>query len=651
MATELRHLFRSIPIGHTVAKNRIVSTPHGAAYGERGGITDRYIRYHEEKAKGGCGTVMMFGSSSIHPTSVNDWAEINNWDDSIVPQFKQMSDAIHRHGALCLSQISHRGRRGHSWYSGTPLWGPSDTREERHREWPHIMTKAEIREVIDAWAAAAVRLKKGGYDGCDIPFYGGHLIENFLSPLANTRTDEYGGSLENRLRLAHEVLHAVRDAVGKDFIIGIRHSGDHLVPGGLTKEDLLQVARLTDALRIADYWMVSGSNSETLRFEAMVTPSLYHPHALYADLAAATRSVVKVPVILAGRVSTPEQAERVLAAGVCDMVGMTRAMIADPEMPKKAMEGRLDDIRTCVGASEGCIGRLRQGKAITCVQNPLIGREEELGIITPARRSRRVLVVGGGVGGLETARVAALRGHKVTLLEAAPALGGQVLVAARAPKREDYAAIAHWLVGQVRKAGVDVRLNAPADVADVLKLGAESVVVATGAVPRVPQIPGVHLAHVTTASDVLTGQIRPGARCVVVDEDGHFTAPTTADFLTGKGCQVTIITRYFMVGEDIDEGVRSDIYQRLFTQGVVIHPMTQAVEMLPAGLRTRHTFSGVETVLEADTVVLAFGGKANDSLFHQLTGKVPELTMIGDAVSPRRIHDALLEGTRVARTI
>jgi len=330
---------------------------------------------------------------------------------------------------------------------------------------------------------------------------------------------------------------------------------------------------------------------------------------------------------------------------------MTRAMIADPEMPKKAMEGRLDDIRTCVGASEGCIGRLRQGKAITCVQNPLIGREEELGMISPARRPRRVLVVGGGVGGLETARMAALRGHKVTLLEAAPALGGQVLVAARAPKREDYAAIAHWLVGQVRKAGVDVRLNTPADVADVLKLDAESVVVATGAVPRVPAIPGVHLPHVTTASDVLTGQIRPGPRCVVVDEDGHFTAPTTADFLAGKGCHVTIITRYFMVGEDIDEGVRSDIYQRLFTQKVVIHPMTQAIEMLPAGLRTRHTFSGAETVLEADTVVLAFGGKANDSLFHQLTGKVPELTMIGDAVSPRRIHDALLEGTRVARTI
>src|SRR5438445_6544977 len=463
MASPLRHLLSPIKLGHPTAKNRIVSTPHGAAYGERGGLTDRYIRYHEEKAKGGCGTVMMFGSSSIHPTSVNDWAEINNWDDSIIPQFQEMSTAIHRHGALCLSQISHRGRRGHSWYSGTPLWGPSDTREERHREWPHIMTKAE--------------------------------------------------------------------------------------------------------------------------------------------------------------------------------------------MPKKAMEGRLDDIRTCVGASEGCIGRLRMGKSITCVQNPMIGREAELSEIHPAQKPKRVLVIGGGVGGLEAARLAALRGHKVTLLEAAPSLGGQVMVAARAPKREDYAAIAHWLIGQVRKAGVEVRLNTPADVADVLKLNPESVIVATGSTPRVPHIPGVDLPHVTTASDILTGQVRPGARCVVVDEDGHFTAPTTADFLAGKGCRVTIITRYFMVGEDIDEGVRSDLYARLCTQGVVLTPMTVAIEMLPGVVRTKHTFSGVESTLPADTVVLAFGGKANDTLFHELTGKVPDLKLIGDANSPRRIHDALLEGTRVARAI
>src|SRR5262249_215065 len=229
MASAFPRLFSPVKLGPFTAKNRIVSTPHGAAMGEKGQITDRYIPYHHAKAAAGRPPAMMFGSSSVHPTSVNDWGEVNNWDDSVIPQLRQMSEAIHRHGALCVSQISHRGRRGHSWYSGVPLWAPSDTREERHREWPHVMTKREIRGVTAGWAAAAVRLQRGAYDGCDIPTYGGHLLENFLSPLTNKRTDEYGGSLENRTRLTSEVLRAVRDAVGPDFIIGIRHSGDHYV--------------------------------------------------------------------------------------------------------------------------------------------------------------------------------------------------------------------------------------------------------------------------------------------------------------------------------------------------------------------------------------------------------------------------------------
>jgi 2,4-dienoyl-CoA reductase-like NADH-dependent reductase (Old Yellow Enzyme family)/thioredoxin reductase len=562
-----------------------------------------------------------------------------------------MSDAIHRHGALCLSQISHRGRRGHSFYSGVPLWAPSDTREERHREWPHVMTKREIREVVDAWAAAAVRLQKGGYDGCDIPTYGGHLLENFLSPLTNRRTDEYGGSLENRTRLTCEVLRAVRDAVGPDFIIGIRHSGDHYVPGGLSREDLLAIARHVDALGIADYWMVSGSNTETLKFEAMVTPSLYHPHGLFNELAALTRSVVKVPVIVAGRVSTVEQAEAALAAGVCDLVGMTRALIADPELPRKSVEGRLEDIRVCVGASEGCIGRLRQGKAIGCVQNPVIGREAELGEIRPAAHPKRVVVIGGGAAGLEAARVAALRGHRVTLFEASPDLGGQILAAARAPKRQDYAVIATWLAAQVRKAGVDVRVSAPVTASEVVAQAPDAVIVATGATARIPELPGIDLPHVTTTVDVLLGRVTPGRRVVVVDEDGHYAGPTTADLLAGRGCQVTLISKYFMVGEDIDEGIRSDLYARLFGQDVVLQPLTAAKALVPGGLRTRHTFSGAEAIIEADTVVLSFGGKANDALYHELDGRVPELRLVGDAVSPRRIHDALLDGTRAARAL
>ena len=644
-------LFSPIRIGHAEAKNRIVSTPHGAAFGEKGNITERYIRYHEEKARGGCGVVMMFGSSSIHPTSINDWGEVNNWDDSVIPQFRAMSEAIHRHGALCLSQISHRGRRGHSWYSGTPLWAPSDTREERHREWPHVMTKTEIREVIDAWAAAAVRLKKGGYDGADIPLYGGHLLENFISPLANTRTDEYGGSLDNRLRLPTEVLRALREAVGRDFIIGLRHSGDHFVEGGLTREELLEIARRLDALGIADYWMVSGSNTETLRFEAAVTPSHYHPRGVFNDLAALTKTVVRVPVIVAGRIVTAEQAEAALAAGVCDLVGMTRALIADPEMPTKVRAGRLDDVRVCVGAAEGCIGRLRQGKAITCIQNPAIGREAELMQIHPAAKRRRVVVVGGGVAGLEAARVAALRGHQTILLEAGAAVGGQVLAVARAPRREEYASIVTWLAGQAKKAGVEIRLNTPASAADVLALKPDAVVLATGASQRVPDIPGVKLAHVASTVDVLLGRVAPGRRVVVVDEEGYFAAPTTADFLADRRAQVTIVSRYFMVGEDIDEGTRSDLYARLFARGVTLTPMTRAVEIVPHGVRTRHTFSSAETVVEADSVVLAFGGKAHDPLSRELEGRVADLKVIGDAYSPRRVHDAILDGTRVARAL
>jgi N,N-dimethylglycine/sarcosine dehydrogenase len=651
MPTLFKYLFSPIRLGPFTAKNRIVSTPHGAAFGEKGGVTDRYIRYHEEKAKGGCAVVMMFGSSSVHPTSVNDWGEVNNHDDSIIPQFQRMSEAIHRHGALCLSQISHRGRRGHSWYSGVPLWAPSATREERHREWPHVMTRAEIREVIDAWAAAAVRLKRGGYDGCDLPFYGGHLVENFLSPLSNHRTDEYGGSLDNRLRLALEVVRAVREAVGRDFIVGVRHTADQFVPGGLGPEEQLEVARRIDALGMVDYFTVSGSSTETLRYEAMVTPSLYHPHGLYNDLAAATRAVVRVPVIVSGRIVTAEQAEAALAAGTCDLVGMVRAMIADPEMPRKAMEGRLEDVRVCVGASEGCIGRLRQGKAITCVQNPMIGREAELAEIRPAAHPRRVVIVGGGVAGLEAARVAAIRGHRVTLFEASSRLGGQVLAAARAPKREDYAVIASWLADQVRKLGVEVRLNTAAEAREVLAASPETVIVATGATPRLPDLPGARLPHVASAVDVLTGRVASGPRCVVVDEDGHFAAPTTADFLASRGVRVTVVTRYFMVGEDIDEGIRSDLYARLFAQGVTLTPMTVAAEILPQGVRVRHTFSGAESVLEADTVVLAFGGQANDALYHALEGKVPELRLVGDAVSPRRIHDAILDGTRAGRAV
>ena len=259
--------------------------------------------------------------------------------------------------------------------------------------------------------------------------------------------------------------------------------------------------------------------------------------------------------------------------------------------------------------------------------------------------------MGGGVAGLEAARVAALRGHQTILLEATSAVGGQVLAVARAPKREDYASIPAWLVGQARKAGVEIRLNTRASGADVLTLRPDAVILATGATQRVPDIPGVTLPHVASTVDVLTGRVTPGRRVVIVDEEGYFAAPTTADFLAERGAQVTILCRYFMVGEDIDEGTRSDLYARLFARGVTLIPMTVAREIVPHGARTRHTFSNAEAVVEADAVVLAFGGKANDPLSPELEGRVADLKVIGDAYSPRRVHDAILDGTRAARAL
>lgn len=651
MAAGLSRLFSPIRLGHLTAKNRIVSTPHGTGYGVEGRLTERYIRYHEEKARGGCGVVMMFGSSSVHPSSAVDWGEVNNLDDSIVPDFRRMSEAVHRHDAIVISQISHRGRRGTSAYSGYPLWAPSDVRAETHREWPHVMTREEIAEVVAAYAMAARRLKEGGFDGADVPLYGGHLPEQFLSPLSNRRDDEYGGSLENRLRFSVEIFRAIRATVGRDFILGTRLSGDHFIEGGLGVADMQAVAAYLDGLGLLDYAIVSGSVPETIALQAAVTPSLYYPRGVYNHLAAAIREVVSLPVIVAGRVVTPQMAEEVLANGWADLVGMTRAIIADPEMPQKAQEGRLDDIRICVGANEGCIGRLRQGKPISCVQNPTIGREAELSAIVPAAASKRVVVVGGGPAGLEAARVAALRGHHVVLFEQEEHLGGQIIALAQAPKREEYAGIVTWLTGQVGKLGVDVRLGTTATIDAVRAERPDAIVVATGAAPRRPNLPGANGPNVVTAYDVLLGRSAVGDRCIIIDEEGYFEAPTTADFLAACGKQVQIVCRFYNVGEDIDENVRADVYGRLFKHGITLTPLTVAQEIRPGQVQTRHVYSGELATLEADTVVLAFGGQARDDLYYQLRGSAAQVYLVGDAVAPRRIHDAILDGTRTARAI
>jgi N,N-dimethylglycine/sarcosine dehydrogenase len=645
-------LFSPLPLGPRVAQNRIVSTPHTTGFAVEGFPRERWLAYEREKARGGCGTIMMFGSASVHPSSpVAAAGGVELWDPAVVPHLRRLAEAVHAEGALCLAQVSHWGRGGVGPYADWPLLAPSDEPDETHHGIPRALSKAEIHELVDAFGCAAAHVKLGDYDGVDLSCWGGHLTEQFLSPVSNRRMDEYGGSLDNRIRFCLETLEAVRAAVGPDLIVGARLTGDQLVEGGLTLEDTQAIAARLAATGWLDYVTVSGGSTEQYRALPYVTPTYYAPLGLYNRFAAAVKAVVQVPVIVAGRIVHPAQAEEALAQGWADAVAMTRSLIADPALPRKAREGRVDEIRICTGASEACIGRRIQGKTIACIQNPAIGREAELAEVRPADRARRVVVAGGGVAGLEAARLAARRGHRVVLFEAAAEPGGQLRAVWRSPARQSYQEVVRWLVAEVGRVGVDVRLGTEATVASVLAERPDVVVVATGVRPRALDVPVAPDAHVVTAEDVLLDRVAPGPRCLVVDYHGHMPGPSAAEALADRGCRVEIASRFFTVGEDIDPRLKTSVYTRLYQKGVVLTPLAVVREIGAAWVRLANTLTGQERVVEVDTVVTALGGRADDALARALEGQGLELHVVGDALAPRTIHDAILTATRAARRI
>ncbi len=379
--------------------------------------------------------------------------------------------------------------------------------------------------MIEHYAEACRRLKACGFDGCDLAFYDDQLPDQFWTPAINRRQDAYGGSLENRMRFSLEVLEAVRAAVGRDFIVGARVSGDDRYPGGLGPDELIDIIVRLDQTGLLDYFTVTGGTISTYRSRGYNIPSAYFPPATFTGLSQRIREAVRAPVIVTGRIVRPDQAEAVLREGSADLVGMTRALIADPELPNKAREGRLDDIRVCMGSNEGCIDRLYFGLPIQCVQNPVIGHELEWATLTSATQPKSVLVIGGGPAGMEAARVAALRGHDVTLVERANELGGAILIACKAPGWEAYRGSVDWLEGQLRKLPVEIRTGHEATVDSVLAEEPEVVIVATGAEPRRPNIPGADLPHVVTAAEVLAGK---GAdRCALRDPGRDWLYPWT----------------------------------------------------------------------------------------------------------------------------
>ena len=648
------HLLSPIRIGPKRLRCRVLVTAHEIRLGDGRIPGARYAAYHRARARGGAG-LQITGCTAIHHTGgLGSGGALANIDDSIIDGYRVLSGAVHEEGGVILAQLGHSAATTHATEPGAPVWAPSAVAGElmRRGQRAHAMSVGEIAEIVDAFGTAAERCRKGGMDGVEILAAFGFLVAAFLSPVANRRTDAYGGSLENRMRFCREVVSAVRGAVGSDGIVGLRIPGDELVEGGLELEEMKAVARAVENDGKVDYLnVIAGTNMDRL-LRAEHWPPTPAQHGLFVHLAAGIRSAVELPVFTVGRITDPVQAERILAGGEADMVGMTRAHVADPDLIAKLREGRLDDVRPCVGANV-CIRNGLEGRSIGCIHNPQTGRELTWGDPAPAGRSLDVAVVGGGPAGLEAARVAALRGHRVTLHEQAEHLGGQLRTWTRLASRRELRRIVEWQQRQLERLQVRIRLGHPVESAADLD-EAEVVVLAAGARPGPVSVEGAaeHGVSVCTAHDVLDSDPVPAAPSLIWDRAGGGAAVTAAEHLTEAGCRVVMVTPSMAVADDVDLTNRVPLYRRLYERSVEMLPNTEVVRTDAQGVVVTNVYTGRESTISGiERVVVCNAAEACDELADALRDEGLRVLTAGDCVSPREVDVAMAEGALAAREI
>jgi 2,4-dienoyl-CoA reductase-like NADH-dependent reductase (Old Yellow Enzyme family) len=634
-------------------RNRIVSTPHATGWSRDGLIDRSEVDYHVRKAAGGCGLVMTFGSASVDPSTEASYGSIYLWDERNEQALRALADGVHEHGGLVISQATHMGRRGTSVISGIPLRAASDLPEGVHMEVPVPLTTDELPAIVERWADVARRLEGCGLDGIEVTSYGGHLLEQFFDPLVNTRTDAYGGSLENRTRLAREVLLAVRAAVSDRFIVGFRMTLDQCLTGGLGPDEMISIARSLAATGAVDLLSVSGGTGASRLSTGYFVPGDMLPEGVYNERAIRFRREVGVPTLVAGRNVEPDVAEAVLAGGV-DLVAMTRALIADPDLPSKVADGRRP--RPCIGLNDGCIGRLYTGMPMYCSVNPAI-RNPGLADASPVEESARVVVVGGGVAGLEAARAAALRGHSVVLFERRPVLGGRARLAGMRSGRDRWEKYVDWLREESEAAGVDIRVGVDADAAAVLAEKPDGVIVATGSILRPEaRLPGP--IPVLDVDELLEGSPHPEpstGSALILDDDGHQLAPTAAEALVATGFGVEIATTFKSVGDLIDATQSPLVLQKLARDGVRLSPNLAGVSTSQGGVVIlRHLYSEEQEQREGVGLILIAGRRRGlTTIRDELAAAAPHLPVmvVGDALSPRTMMDATSEGARAGATV
>ncbi|MBI5616649.1 MAG: FAD-dependent oxidoreductase [Gammaproteobacteria bacterium] len=648
------HLAAPFAIRGIPFRNRVFSSGHQTLLARQGRVTDAMIAYHAARARGGAALIVTEAISAHETAYFNEFTP-SGFLDECIPGFRRLAEAVHSAGCRLVGQLFHPGAEVAGVLedgSRPTAWAPSLHQQERYLVMARPMPKTLVRSVIAGYAATASRLVTAGLDGVEVLASHGYLPIQFCDPRTNQRTDEYGGSFENRMRFLEEVHDETRARIGEATLLGLRISADDLAADGFTEPEVLEVLQALDRAGRFDYFNVTVGTSGTVQGAVHIVAPMSFAPAYVAPYAARVKRAVARPVLVTGRFNQPQDAEKALAAGVADMIGMTRAQICDPDLVTKALGGEAEHIRACIACNQACIGHYAMGVPISCIQHPETGRELEYGRLVAAAQPRRVMIVGGGPAGLKAAAVAAARGHRVTLHEKASRLGGQALLAQLLPERAEFGGIVQNLEREARAAGAAIELGVEIGYAQILAADPDVVILATGAVPYAPPHELSGSAHVVDAWSVIRDEARCGSRVVVADWRGDWVGVGIALKLVRAGHHVRLATVANCIGVNLQYYTRDPLIAELDRLGVVA---THYARFAGADENTAyfiHASGGHAIELpDTDTVVLCYGHRSEMMLAEQLEDWTGEVHSIGDALAPRTAEEAVLEGLKIAAKI